>query len=54
MSFDEISEKFRGLTRNALSDDQIDQIIHTVKHLEKIKNPATLLKLCRVKKMECT
>jgi 2-methylcitrate dehydratase len=54
LSFDEISEKFKGLTRKVLPDDRINQIIPIVKHLEKMKNPSTLLKLCRVKEIDRT
>jgi 2-methylcitrate dehydratase PrpD len=48
MDFDEIAGKFRDLTRDALSAPRVDQIIHIVKHLEKMENPSALLRLCRV------
>ena len=53
MSFDEIADKFRDLTQDLLSDRQMDQILHIVQNLERIKDPSTLLKLCRVKKIDC-
>lgn len=53
MSFDDISCKFRSLAQNLLSEHQMKQIIHIVQNLEKIKDPSTLLKLCRVKKIDC-
>jgi 2-methylcitrate dehydratase PrpD len=53
MSFDEISYKFRSLAQDLLSDRQMDQIIHVVHNLEKIEDTSTLLKLCRVKKIDC-
>jgi 2-methylcitrate dehydratase PrpD len=53
MSFDEISYKFRSLAQDLLSDCQMDQIIHVVHNLEKIEDTSTLLKLCRVKKIDC-
>jgi 2-methylcitrate dehydratase PrpD len=49
MSFDEIADKFRDLTQDLLSDRQMDQILHLVQNLERIEDPSTLLKLCRVK-----
>jgi 2-methylcitrate dehydratase PrpD len=53
MSFDEISYKFRSLAQDLLSDRQMEQIIHVVHNLERIEDPSTLLKLCRVKKIDC-
>jgi 2-methylcitrate dehydratase len=50
MTFDEIVEKFKDLSRKRLSKDRIDRIIHQVKHLEDLKDTSTLLKLCCAKK----
>jgi 2-methylcitrate dehydratase PrpD len=52
MSYDEISYKFRSLTQDLLSDRQVEQITHIVQNLERIEEFSTLLKLCRVKKID--
>jgi 2-methylcitrate dehydratase PrpD len=52
MSFDDIVEKFRDLTHPILFVHQRSKIIHIVKNLERMENPSTLLKLCRVKRIE--
>jgi len=48
MSFDEIVEKFNDLTQSLLTDHQRNEIVLIVQHLERMKNPSTLLKLCHV------
>jgi 2-methylcitrate dehydratase PrpD len=48
LSFDDIEEKFKDLTQTLLPGHQRDKIIHIVKNLDRMENPSTLLKLCRV------
>lgn len=45
-SYDELVEKFRGVTDGVLSKTKIDQLIETVKILERISDVGSLLALC--------
>jgi hypothetical protein len=48
LSFDEISEKFSDLTKDLLSEDQMEKIILEIRNLEKAKNILRLIEICHV------
>jgi len=52
MSFDEVVEKVRDLSRDVLPGDRLDTLIRLVRGLEGVKDISELLKSCCVKKID--
>jgi 2-methylcitrate dehydratase PrpD len=46
VSYDELAEKFRGLTRNVIPKENVDQLINKIKTLDQVSDIDTLLDLC--------
>lgn len=53
MSFEEIIEKFRDLTKEVLLEErQIDRLIKIIQHIDELKDVSILLKLCSSNKLK--
>ncbi len=48
LSFDELVEKFKDLTRPVLSEHRISQVINLVQNLQELESLSRLIKLCSV------
>ncbi|MCD6152744.1 MAG: MmgE/PrpD family protein [Syntrophobacterales bacterium] len=46
ISYDELAEKFRGLTKNVISEANVEQLIDKIKTLDRVSDIETLLDLC--------
>ena len=48
LTFEEIVKKFKDLTAGVISEKRANQIVETVRNLDKLKTLSNLVRLCRV------